>query len=86
MKSCQLIVNSKPLEDFLEELRGLLEDPLNVPGELINRLLGILESTDEFVSIERDDTASGAEKLLFKVDASDRLRELVGALRAGQVE
>jgi len=86
MKEVQIKADIRPLLSFVDELKQSLEHSLDVPDELVNRFLSILETSDELVSIKGDLTSGGAKELLVTVDATDGFRELLGALRALNIE
>ena len=81
----KLIADAESFQSTLDELTELLQKPFDIPAELRDRLVRLLESPHELLRIDQC-TAEGAGEVLFRFDASDRLRELLAALKARNVD
>jgi hypothetical protein len=62
------------------------EFDLDLPGDARKRVLSLLERPEEAFRVETDVGAAGARKVTVRLNPSDRLIELLAALRAGNID
>jgi hypothetical protein len=77
----ELVLDTEPIDTLL---RSLSESLADIPSEVVPRLLQLFESDDELSRIDASPTLRAGE-LRFTLQPTDRFRELVAAIRAGDL-
>lgn len=78
--SIKLRCDSSPFESALAELKAL-----DLSGEIVGRLIGLIDSGRQVARLEQA-PAHRAGELLYLIEPSDELLKLLAAARAGDVK
>ena len=85
MSEVKIVGDGEGLVKALSELKGFIEVG-NLPLEVIDRLVGFLNFSEELSFVQTDLFTTGAGELVVLFNPSNRLFRLLAAFRTGNIE